>query len=54
MNSNPDITELLSLLSQPAFYVCNGQISECNDAAHRLLITPGTAITEYLTQDTKL
>lgn len=54
MNSNPDITELLSLVPQPAFYVCNDQISECNDAAQRLLITPGTAIADCLTQDTKL
>ena len=54
MNSNPDITELLSLISQPAFYVCDERVSECNDAAQRLLIAVGTAVSEYLTQDVQL
>lgn len=48
MSSNPDITEVLSLISQPAFYVLGDQISECNDAALRLLIAPGTAISNYI------
>ena len=48
MSSNPNIAEVLSLILQPAFHVCDDQISECNDAAQRLLIVPGTPIADYL------
>lgn len=48
MSSTPEITEVLSLISQPAFFVLDDQISECNDAALRLLIAPGTAISNYI------
>ncbi len=50
MNSSPDITEFLSLIKQPAFYVCGNLITECNEAAQRLPIKPGTDITDLFAQ----
>ena len=36
--------EMLELMNQPAFFVENGIIIQCNQAAQQLLIEPGTAI----------
>ena len=36
--------EMLELMNQPAFFVQNGIIVQCNQAARRLLIEPGTDV----------
>lgn len=45
------ITEILSFITAPAFSVCDGAISCCNDAAQRLLIQVGTPIASLLAQN---
>ena len=48
MSEQTQINEILSLMISPAFSVCNGRITHCNDAAQRLLFHPGTQIQELL------
>ena len=52
MSEHTSVTEILSFINAPAFSVCDGTITHCNDAAQRLLITEGTPIDSLLPHDT--
>lgn len=51
MSEHTQITEILSLITAPAFSVCDGIITQCNDAAQRLLLAGGTSVATLLPQD---
>lgn len=51
MSEHTPITEILSLITAPAFSVCDGIITHCNDAAERLLLTSGTSVASLLPQN---
>lgn len=48
MEKDKDTRVLLELISQPAFCVYDGVISQCNQAASQLFIQPDTAVAELL------
>lgn len=48
MTCYPDNTDILNIVSQPAFSVKGGVIIQCNDAAQRILIQEGTSIHSLL------
>lgn len=48
MSEQTQITEILSIMSAPAFSVCDGIITNCNDAAQRLLFQEGTPVASLL------
>lgn len=51
MSEHTRITEILSFITAPAFSVCDGAITHCNDAAQRLLFLEGTQVASVLPQD---
>lgn len=51
MSENTGIPEILSFITAPAFSVCDGKISRCNDAAQRLLFQEGTDIAALLPRE---
>ena len=51
MSEIKQITEILNLINAPAFSVCQDSISQCNDAAQRLLFAPETPIATLLKQN---
>ena len=51
MSEHTPVTEILSFITAPAFSVCNGIITHCNDAAQRLLFLEGTPIASALPQN---
>ena len=51
MNNNPETSEILNLISAPAFAVYNGMITESNDSAKRLMLPTDCPIAALLPQD---
>ena len=51
MSESASVTEILNLITAPAFSVCDGLITDCNDGAERLFFQVGTPIADLLLQD---
>ena len=51
MREDTPATEILSFITSPAFSVCDGTVTHCNDAAKRLLFLEGTPISSLLPQN---
>ena len=51
MSEKTQVTEILSFISAPAFSVSDGIITQCNEAAQRLLFQTETAIANLLSQN---
>lgn len=48
MREQTPVTEILNLITSPAFSVYNGTITQCNDAANRLLFSQGMSVVALL------
>lgn len=51
MSEHTQINEILSFITAPAFSVCDGIITHCNDAAQRILIPTDVQVTSVLPQN---
>lgn len=51
MSEHTPITEILSFITAPAFSVCDGKITHCNEAAQRLLVPTGIPVVTMLQHD---
>ena len=51
MSKSTSVAEILNLIAAPAFSVCDGMITNCNDGAERLFYQIGTPIADLLLQN---
>jgi K+-sensing histidine kinase KdpD len=51
MSEATSVAEILNLIAAPAFSVCEGVITNCNDGAERLFFKIGTPIADLMLQD---